>query len=87
MKEITFNEIKQNIHLKKVRYIATRADKPEYKKEKEVNKLTFYKDYKAKMIWLTGYGIALETAKFFEVEPAKKYIIKTGLGTTGVEVL
>jgi hypothetical protein len=75
MEEITFNSITKFIHLKPCRYIITRKD-TDYKKEKEVNKLTFYKDYKSKMIWFSGYGLGIENNKYFKINE-KHFKIET----------
>ena len=67
MEELSFNGISKFIHLKPCRYVVTRKDII-YKKEREVNKLTFYKDYKSKMIWLNGYGLGMENNKYFKID-------------------
>lgn len=67
MEELSFNAIKKEIHLKKCVYNAKRKDR-EYFKEWKTDKLTFYKDYKSKMIWFNSYGIGIENNKFFKVD-------------------
>ena len=76
MKELSFNQIKNKIHLKKVEYSIIKKVSKEIK-TKQYDKLTFYKDYKSKMLWLSGYGLGLENLKFYEIEENKIYLIET----------
>ena len=58
-KELSFNGIKQKIHLKPCILEVKSKDKKDYHKKWNLNKLTFYKDYKSKMLWFNTYGIGL----------------------------
>ena len=76
MKEISFNGIKNKIHLKPCVVDIKRKDK-EYKKQYEYKKLTFYKDYKSKMLWFNTYGICLENLDFTEIRENELYQVET----------
>ena len=76
MKELSFNGIKTKIHLKPCVVDIKRKDK-EYKKQYEYEKLTFYKDYKSKMLWFNTYGIGLDNLNFKEIIENKVYLIET----------
>jgi|TARA_R100001530_G_scaffold2717_1_gene4414 hypothetical protein len=76
MKELSFNGIKNKIHLKKCILNVKRKDS-DYHKMWNLDKLTFYKDYKYKMLWFNTYGIGLDNLNFKEIEEDKKYLIET----------
>ena len=76
MKQLSFNGIKTKIHLKPCVVDIKRKDK-EYKKQFEYEKLTFYKDYKSKMLWFNNYGIGLDNLNFKEIIKNKFYLIET----------
>lgn len=76
-KDLTFNAIKQKIHLKPCLMVVKRKDKDDYKKEWDLKKLTFYKDYKRKMIWFNTYGIDFENVNFTEIREDYLYQIET----------
>jgi len=85
MKEISFNGIKNKIHLKPCVLDIKRKDK-EYKKQYEHKKLTFYKDYKSKMLWFNNYGIGLDNLNFKEIIENKVYLIETDKTIINIEL-
>lgn len=76
MKALSFNKIKKEIHLKPFKMEVKFKGKDIFKRFKG-DKLTFYKDYKSKMIWFNSFGIGIENVVFNEVEEGKEYFIES----------
>ena len=84
MREISFSEMKKNIHLKKCVLSVRRKDK-DYFKSWNRDKLTFYKDYKSKMIWFGCYGIGFEN-KYYKIDE-NNFLIETEKTEVRIELL
>ena len=76
-KVLSFNGIKEKIHLKPCFMEVKRKDKQDYHKTWDIKRLTFYKDYKSKMLWFNTYGIGLDNLTFTEIRENEVYQIET----------
>ena len=84
-KELSFNAIKQKIHLKPCILDVRRKDK-DYRKNWKLNKLTFYKDYKHKMLWFNTYGVGLDNLYFAEIRKDELYQIETDKSIINIDL-
>lgn len=84
MKELSFNGIKKEIHLKPFVIEVKRKDN-DYYKIFNGDKLTFYKDYKSKMIWFNSYGIGWENTRYYKKNEGI-YLIETNKTILSIKI-